>query len=263
MKFQVAPDARPQVKTLLIATVLSIALWFIPFAEYLVYPIRLFVTFIHEAGHILAALVTNSAIFSLTVFPDASGAVYAAPETTVASMILSSAGYVGAAAFGALLLVLIRRAVQARIILAATAGFIALITLIFGFILPVWNFTRAEVTVFSMTFTIISGLAISGGLFAAAKYASRQTATFFLSFLAVQCVLNALFDLKTVFFMNSPFAPHVHTDAANMAAATGVPGIFWVMAWIGVSIVLVSIALRIYAVSRSQSKVQQDLPFED
>lgn len=262
MKFNVAPDARPQVKTLLIATVLSIVLWFIPFAEYLMYPVRLLVTFIHEGCHVLAALITNSAIFSLTVSPDGSGAVFAAPDSPVASLLISSAGYVGAAAFGVLLLILIRRAIQARIVLAATGGFIALLTLVFGLLLPMWNFARAELTVFSIAFTVITGLFLSGGLIALARFASREVAAFFLSFLAVQCLLNALFDLKTVFFMNSPFAPHVHTDAANMAAATGIPGIFWVVAWIGISLVLVSIGLRFYAVSR-EKKMQQDLPFED
>ncbi len=263
MRYNVAPDARPQLKTLLIATALSIVLWFIPFAEYLIYPIRLFVTFIHEGGHVLASLITNSAIFSLTVSPDGSGAVFAAPETTVASLLISSAGYVGAAAFGTMLLILIRRAVQARIVLAVTAGFIALLTVVFGLLLPTWNFSRAEVSIFSIAFTVISGLAISGGLAAVARYASAKAASFFLSFLAVQCLLNALFDLKTIFFMHSPFAAsHVHSDAANMAQATGIPGIFWVIAWIGISLVLVSIGLRFYAVSRER-KLQQDLPFED
>ena len=263
MRFNVAPDARPQVTTLVFATALSILLWFIPFAEYLVYPIRLFVTFIHEGCHVLASLLTNSAIYSLTVAPDTSGAVFAAPDSAVAALIISSAGYVGAAAFGTLLLILIRRAVQARIVLAATAGFITLLTLIFGLALPMWNFTRAELSVFGIAFTVISGLLISGGLFTIARFASRKVAAFFLSFLAVQCLLNALFDLKTVFFMHTPFtASHVHTDAANMAAATGIPGFFWVVAWIGVSLVLVSIGLRFYAVSR-EKKLQQDLPFED
>ena len=262
MKFNVAPDARPQLKTLLIATILSIGLWFIPYAEYLVYPIRLFVTFIHEGAHVLAALITNSGVFSMTVSPDTSGAVLAAPQTTLASLLISSAGYVGASAFGVLLLVLIRRAVQARIVLAGTAVFITVLTLLFGLALPMWNVVRAETSVFSVAFTVVSGLLISGGLLAIARYGSQKFASFFLSFLAVQCILNALFDLKTVFFAHTPFASHVHTDAANMAAATGVPGIFWVMIWIGISLFLVSLGLRFYAVNRGKN-IQQDLPFED
>ena len=40
MKYKLADDARPQVKLLLAATAATIVLWFIPYAEYLVYPIR-------------------------------------------------------------------------------------------------------------------------------------------------------------------------------------------------------------------------------
>jgi hypothetical protein len=43
MKYKIAEDARPQITLLIIATLITIALWFIPFADYLVYPIRLFI----------------------------------------------------------------------------------------------------------------------------------------------------------------------------------------------------------------------------
>jgi hypothetical protein len=46
-----------------------------------------------------------------------------------------------------------------------------------------------------------------------------------------------------------------------MANATGLPGILWVVIWIGLSILMISVGLRVYAVS--QNKAQQDLPFED
>ena len=55
MKYSLAADARPQLKLLLIATVITIALWFLPYIGVVTYPIRLFVTFIHEGSHVLAA----------------------------------------------------------------------------------------------------------------------------------------------------------------------------------------------------------------
>jgi hypothetical protein len=45
MKLGISQDARPQAAVLLTAAVLSIILWFIPFAEILTYPFRIFVTF--------------------------------------------------------------------------------------------------------------------------------------------------------------------------------------------------------------------------
>ena len=58
MKLRISQDARPQAATLLLAATISIILWFIPFAEILTYPFRLFVTFIHEGGHAIAAMLT-------------------------------------------------------------------------------------------------------------------------------------------------------------------------------------------------------------
>src|SRR2546423_13877301 len=111
MRYQLAHDARPQARKLLFAALLTIALWFIPYAGVVTYPFRLFVTFIHEGGHAVAALLTGNAVQSLTVAPNASGLTqtYMTNGSLVAQTIISSAGYVGAMLFGALLLFLVRR----------------------------------------------------------------------------------------------------------------------------------------------------------
>jgi hypothetical protein len=46
-----------------------------------------------------------------------------------------------------------------------------------------------------------------------------------------------------------------------MAAATGLPAIAWVLIWIGISVLMISIGLRVYAVS--QRGKNNDLPFVD
>ena len=73
MKLRLQQDARPQAMTLLVAAALSVVLWFIPYAEVLTYPFRIFVTFIHEGGHALAALLTGNSVESLRVAVNASG----------------------------------------------------------------------------------------------------------------------------------------------------------------------------------------------
>ena len=73
MKYQIARDARPQVTALLFATALSLALWYVPYAWILSYPFQLFVTFIHEGGHALAAVLTGNSVRSLSVAIDTSG----------------------------------------------------------------------------------------------------------------------------------------------------------------------------------------------
>jgi len=262
MKYKIADDARPQLALLLLATAITIALWFIPFADYLVYPIRLFVTFIHEGSHALAALLTGSAVQSLSVASDGSGMVEALPSSWFSAVLTSSAGYLGTTAFGVLLLVLIRRAYSARIVLAGSAVFVAVMTALFGLFSPLWNVFSANINFGSLAFTVVSGALLTVGLLAIARYASARAAQFAMSFLAVQCVLNSLSDLKTLFFINAPLAgSHMHSDAANMAQATGLPAFAWVLIWIGISVLMISVGLRVYAVS--QKRKNYDLPFED
>src|SRR6266567_934452 len=251
MKYQLSTDARPQAMMLLLAAILSIALWFIPFAEILSYPFRIFVTFIHEGGHAIAALVTGNSVQSLSVAMNGSGETYTTQGGIFSQMLVSSAGYLGAMTYGALLLVLIRRSVAARLVLVGSAVIVFALTTIFGVIKPIIAGTWGSLG--GLPFTLVAGVLISVGLFAVARFASARVATFLVSFLAVQCVLNALLDLKTVFFLSSPFATTVPTDALNMANATGVPALIWATVWIAVSIFILLIALRQYAASRTRS----------
>ena len=248
MKYQLSNDARPQAMTLLLAAILSIALWFIPFAEILSYPFRIFVTFIHEGGHAIAALVTGNSVQSLSVAMNGSGETYTTQGGVFSQMLVSSAGYIGAMTYGALLLVLIRRSVAARLVLVGSALVVFALTMIFGVIKPLVAGTWGSLS--GLPFTLLAGVLISVGLFAVARFASARVATFLVSFLAVQCVLNALLDLKTVFFLSSPFATTVPTDALNMANATGVPAMIWSIVWISLSVLILAVAVRQYVGSR-------------
>src|SRR5438067_10595168 len=176
MKYQLSNDARPQAMTLLLAAVLSIALWFIPFAEILSYPFRIFVTFIHEGGHAVAALLTGNSVQSLSVALNASGETYTTQGGRLSQMLVASAGYLGAMSFGALLLVMIRRAVRPRLVLLASAGVILGLTIIFGLINPI--FAGAWHSMTGMPFTVGAGLILTIGLFLVARFASARTAMF-------------------------------------------------------------------------------------
>jgi hypothetical protein len=244
--------------TLLIAATISVVLWFIPFAEFLTYPFRIFVTFIHEGGHAVAALLTGNSVASLSVATNASGETYTTQGGLFSQVFISSAGYLGSMAFGALLLILIRKAVAARIVLLGCAIFIFSLTMIYGLIKPIFWLTAWS----GIPFTLLAGTVISVGLILIARFASAKVATFFVSFLAVQSVLNARTDLKTVFFLSSPFGPTVPTDAMNMAQATHIPAIFWTVVWIAFALGILWLAMRLYVADRDKS-YQPDLPFEE
>ena len=258
MRVSLSRDARPQALTLLAAATISVLLWFIPYAEILAYPFRIFVTFIHEGGHAIAALLTGNSVNSLSVATNASGETYTTQGGLISQILISSAGYIGSMSFGALLLILIRKSVAARIVLLGSAVLIFALTLIYGLFKPVisgygWS---------GIPFTLLAGTIISVGLVLIARFASAKVASFFVSFLAVQCVLNALFDLKTVFFLSSPFAVSRPTDAVNMANATGIPAIFWAIVWIVLALGILWFAMRLYVAGRDKG-FQADLPFEE
>jgi hypothetical protein len=255
MNFKIAHDARPQVKALLAAAALSLALWFIPYAWILAYPFQLFVTFIHEGGHALAAVITGNSVRSLSVALDTSGLTETlTPQGSfISQMFIASAGYLGAISFGALLLWLVRLRVKARFVLVGSAVIIAGLTAVFGFLVPLTNLSLSP-------FTLVAGGVITLGLLAAAKYLGPRARNFLVSFLAVQCVLDALFNLRDLFFLS--LGSDAHTDAGNMQALTGISSVFWAVFWIGVSCAILLLALRAYAAGKDRP-TQPDLPFED
>src|SRR5258705_10354692 len=122
MRVSISRDARPQAMTLLAAAAISIILWFIPFAEVLTYPFRIFVTFIHEGGHAIAALLTGNSVGSLSVAMNASGETYTTKGGLLSQTFIASAGYIGSMAYGALLRTLIRKAIAGSIVLIGSAG---------------------------------------------------------------------------------------------------------------------------------------------
>lgn len=261
INYTLATEARPQVKLLLIATVASVALWiigwYLPVVGYIVYPLQLFATFVHESCHALMTLVTGGSVMSLTVSPDGSGVVWS-QTTGFSSLLVSSAGYVGTTLFGTLLLVWMRYGFSSRLALYILSGLVGVMTIVFGFIAPFSNFL-ANVTFFSIVFTVFSGAVLTAGLSAIARFAAEKWVNFSLAFLAVQCLLNAFFSLKTLFVITT--STEASSDAANMAAATGIPAVLWVILWIAISLVMITIGIRLYA--RRSIKASQDSLFLD
>ncbi|MCC6824670.1 MAG: M50 family metallopeptidase [Acidobacteria bacterium] len=260
MSYTIAEDAKPQVMLLAAATLISVGLWvvawFIPAAAYIYYPLQLFATFIHEASHALVALLTGNSVSSLTVSPDTSGAVWSS-GSGLSGLLISSAGYVGATAYGTALLVWIRFGRSPRTPLYFSGALIGLMTISFGLLLPFWNFFD-NVTLGSVAFTVFAGLAITAALFAIARWAPIRWAHFALAFLSVQCLLNAFFSLRDLFVIST--TTDRGTDAANMAAATGIPAVIWVVLWVAISLVIIALGIRLYAAT---GKKGTDTVFED
>jgi hypothetical protein len=225
-------DARQETRNafalLLLCSALTIGLWFIPYVGFLTYPFRIFVTLIHESGHAIAALLTLGHVWRITLDWDGNGLT----ETSGGvGFFISSAGYLGATLFGAGLLLVLRRAANARRAAIFTGSLLLLITVFLGGNLTVW----------------IAGLVFGAALLAIGLFAPRGFTHFFMSFLAVQSLLNALYDLKTLVYLTT-FDPTRHTDAQNMARATGgfLPASVWSFAWAVMSLAILAATLFVY-----------------
>src|SRR5262249_34316221 len=102
-------------------------------------------------------------------------------------------------------------------------------------------------------FAWVSGLTIGVGLFLCAKYLQPRAAHFLLGFLAIQCCMNALVDLKTLFLLSA--FTEGHNDARIMESATGVPAVVWSVVWAAVSVVILAAALWSYKKALGSGKI--------
>ena len=218
--------SRSALTTLLLTSALTAALWFVPLASLALYPLRLFVTFIHEGSHALAAIMTGGAAEKIVVLPDASGYTLTGGGWGI---VIVMAGYLGAAAYGAGLLALARRPNSARFILRLSGVIVALLDLFlvrngFGF---GW------------------GVVIAAGLILAALRLPARIAELTAMFLGVQCVVNALFDLKTLLGLSSGYGGPV-SDAVLMSQMIPLPPFVWAALWSALSLLILGAALRPY-----------------
>ncbi|MFN0119332.1 MAG: M50 family metallopeptidase [Blastocatellia bacterium] len=210
---------------LLAASLITVILNFIPGANLVTYPFRLFVTFIHEAGHAVAALLTFGMVEQIFVHQDASGETYTRGGL---SLVISSAGYLASTFYGASMLLLNRDSRMGKTALALNALGILGLTILY---------VRGA-------FGFMAGMVMFGCLMVAFFTLSARGAHFLLSFLAVQCCLNAVNDLRTLFFVSA--VSNMPNDASTLQRVTGIPAVFWAMVWLGISVTVLALALKSY-----------------
>ncbi|MGF1471959.1 MAG: M50 family metallopeptidase [Rubrobacteraceae bacterium] len=196
----------------------------VPVLGTLFYPFRLFGTFVHELGHGLAAVLTGGHFQRFAVNPDLSGSALSSGGIR---WIIASAGYVGSALFGGLLIILSARGVPARKVLLWLGIVLGVLCLLF-----VRNL-----------FGVVTGLGLASALVFAGRRLDALWADGLLLLLAVQMMLgslNSLLDLLQISVFSS-----TATDAALMAQATGIPAAFWALLWTATSGIILFYALRI------------------
>lgn len=258
-------------RNLIIAVAVTLLLYFLPIGTSITYPFLIFATFIHESSHALMTVVTGGHVDSLTVALDGSGLTYSEGGFRI---LISSAGYLGTAVFGGLLLILSARRRATRATLMGCAILIAAITSLcvghasnvvvllglglvaalcfvsakrgWRLLIPAGVILSGMVLYLWITgslFSWFAGILITGVLLFVAR-GSEKVAHLFLTFLSVQCLLNSVESLKTLFVLS--VNSNVHSDAQNMAAMTGIPAVFWAMGWTLIAVAVLLVSGRLY-----------------
>lgn len=228
--FQIPTTARFRRRALVIAIIavaLALVAWNVPQLDFLLYPLRLFVTFVHESGHGLGALLSGGQFVRLTVNSDGSGLASTAGGSRALILPL---GYLGAAAFGAGLFYLTNRLPRRKWLAIGLGGIVLLMTV---------SYTELLSSAFFV------GLLMAGALILLGARAHEEICLLVLNFLAVICGLNAVFDL--LFLINNSNIGNgvVRNDAAAFSneVAPLVPAWFWAVLWAALAIVMLVTAV--------------------
>jgi hypothetical protein len=210
------------VKRLLLPLALA-AVFVVLFDSPVVYPLRLFVVFLHEMGHAFAAVLTGGEVLRIGISRDEGGVCVTRGGIP---FVVLNAGYLGSLLFGALFLLLGTRRRNAAPVVGAIGVFTATAALLY---VRTW---------FGFAYTLAAGLVL---LFVAARL--RPAASeWLLAALGSMSMLYALADIASdVIFRHSG-----QSDAAALARLTGIPALAWGLLWIVVSLgVLAGVVRRL------------------
>lgn len=211
------------------ALVLSFVLFNLPYGEYVLYPFKLFATWLHELGHGMMATVAGGDFDRMVIRADTSGTAYhRGAGSVLARAFVSSAGYLGTSVFGSLLLLLGATSERrSRLALGLVAAVMLLSDLLF-----VRNL-----------FGMVAVGTIGAGLASVALRAPAGMVSALLNLIAAQSCINALLDIRMLFAIGGAARAGVRSDAATMADLLFLPYWFWAGAWMVTSLAILAFTL--------------------
>lgn len=211
-----------------IAMLVVYILWNIPELDLLLYPLTLFTTYVHEAGHAFATLISGGSVVGFSVALNGSGLTQ---RIGGADWLIGPAGYLGAALFGSLLFYLINRFPRLTNPTATTLGVgIAVFTIIFSG----GNFLA-----------LLLGVGFGMLLMALGLRANPVITMFALNILAVSTALEAFLDLRYLIFAIDATNGEVRNDAVQFAERVTPfisPSVV-AFTWAGIAVLMFAMAL--------------------
>jgi hypothetical protein len=224
--------ARGSSRLLLVALLATLVLWNVPYGWFVLYPFKLFATWLHESAHGVVMVATGVGFDHMEIYSDASGLAFMRSGAgPTAAAFIAAAGYMGAPLLGGVFLVLGQTRRGARSVLLALAIMLGVTALFF---------VRND---FGLTAVSIG----AGALATAALLAPEPLAIFLVNFVAAQACINAVLDIRVLFRANLVVnGVNVGgSDAHNMAAVTFGTAFSWATIWLGWSLVVFFVALRL------------------
>ena len=228
-------DRKIRRQSLLITVLAFVAvyiLWNVRSLDVIVYPLRLFVTYIHEASHALAAIITGGSVEGFTVSANGSGLAITAGGSRA---FILPAGYLGAALFGSMLFFLTNRIPRyVRGLAMFIGGFMIVFTILFA---------RPDETG-SLTALLI-GLGFGAVMVLMGWKAPRIVNQFLLNTLAVMTALNAVLDVWYLVGNDDASRGAIRNDASAFAAEVTplLPGSVIAFIWSIAAVVMFGVAV--------------------
>ena len=195
----------------------------VPIGQYVLYPLMLFATWIHESFHGVAALLIGGEIIWLNVFKDGSGLCNTSiPVSNFNRCWVASAGYQGTALVGGVLLMFRRSNLCARIGTCG-AGLLMLMTCALYVRNP-----------FGLATLVVLGLLL---LILGWKLPPFWVGELFALLASTTC-LNAITSIRVLFFVSEAQIGGVvrSSDAVTMQEVTGIHAHVWAGVWMFLSL---------------------------
>jgi hypothetical protein len=209
-----------------LAAVVVFILWNLPQLDFLLYPFRLFVTYVHESGHGTAALITGGRFMGMEIFANGSGQAITAGGSR---LLILPAGYLGAALFGAIVFYLNNRFHRSRVLAVILGVGLLGYSVLFGHI---------------ALLSLIVGALFGAALIALGWKANDYINSFVLNILAILTGLNAVLDVYQLVGNSGASLGDVRNDAAAFSAEVfPLPAAFWALLWSLIAIVVLGIAV--------------------
>jgi len=202
-------------------TLLLAAAWFL-WDTVFVYPLKLLVTFFHEVGHALAAILTGGRVAGIALDPHGNGVCAIAGGSP---LLIAPAGYIGSMAAGCLLLLTAFRTRLDRFVTLALGLALLLVAALY---------VR---TLFALAFCALMG----GGFVFAGWKLKEGFNELILAFIGVTSCLEALFDIRTLVKLGAS----AKTDAVVFSQMVPLPPVVWAGLWGLVSVAVLWSTLKV------------------